>query len=52
MAEQVNFQEFIDSIEAGEIILPISKTFHLEQIVEAHEFMESNQGAGKIVVLT
>jgi NADPH2:quinone reductase len=47
-----DFQEFIDSIEAGEILLPISKTFHLEQIVEAHEFMESNQGAGKIVVLT
>ncbi|NIJ55502.1 zinc-binding alcohol dehydrogenase family protein [Dyadobacter arcticus] len=47
-----DFQEFIDSIEAGEILLPISKTFHLEEIVEAHEFMESNQGAGKIVVLT
>ncbi|KAA0990934.1 zinc-binding alcohol dehydrogenase family protein [Dyadobacter aurulentus] len=47
-----DFQEFINSVEAGEIMLPISKTFHLEQIVEAHEFMESNQGAGKIVVLT
>ncbi|MHA4736813.1 zinc-binding alcohol dehydrogenase family protein [Dyadobacter sp. MSC1_007] len=47
-----DFQEFIDSVEAGEIILPISKTFHLDQIVEAHEFMETNHGAGKIVVLT
>lgn len=47
-----DFQEFIDSVEAGKISLPISKTFHLEEIVEAHEFMESNQGAGKIVVLT
>ncbi len=46
-----DFQEFIDSVEAGQISLPISKTFHLEEIVEAHEFMESNQGAGKIVVL-
>jgi NADPH:quinone reductase len=47
-----DFQEFIDSVEAGEIKLPVSKTFYLEQIVEAHEFMESNQAAGKIVVLT
>jgi NADPH2:quinone reductase len=47
-----DFQEFIDSVEAGEIRLPVSKTFYLEQIVEAHEFMESNQAAGKIVVLT
>lgn len=47
-----DFQEFIDSVEAGEIVLPISKTFHLDEIVEAHTFMESNQGAGKIIVLT
>jgi NADPH2:quinone reductase len=47
-----DFQEFIDSVKAGEIRLPVSKTFYLEQIVEAHEFMESNQAAGKIVVLT
>lgn len=47
-----DFQEFIDSVEAGEIRLPVSKTFYLDQIVEAHEFMESNQAAGKIVVLT
>lgn len=47
-----DFQEFIDSVEAGQISLPIRKTFHLEEIIEAHEFMESNQGAGKIVVLT
>lgn len=46
-----DFQEFIDSVEAGQISLPIRKTFHLEEIIEAHEFMESNQGAGKIVVL-
>lgn len=48
----LDFQEFIDSVEAGEIRLPVSKTFYLDQIVEAHEFMESNQAAGKIVVLT
>lgn len=48
----LDFQEFIHLIEAGEISIPISKTFQLEEIVKAHEFMESNQGAGKIVVLT
>lgn len=47
-----DFQEFIDSVEAGKIRLPVSKTFYFDQIVEAHEFMESNQAAGKIVVLT
>ena len=47
-----DFQEFIDSVAAGEIKLPVSKAFYLEQIVEAHEFMESNQAAGKIVVMT
>jgi NADPH2:quinone reductase len=46
------FQEFIDSIEAGEIRLQISKTFRLNEIAEAHTFMESNQGTGKIVVMT
>jgi NADPH2:quinone reductase len=46
------FQEFIDSVQAGEIKLPISKNFHLEEIAHAHDFMESNYGSGKIVVIT
>lgn len=46
------FQEFISKVEAGEIKLNVSKVFSLEDIVEAHRFMESNLATGKIVVLT
>lgn len=45
------FQHFIHQIEAGQVKLALSRTFTLEQIVEAHQFMDSNQGAGKRVVL-
>jgi NADPH:quinone reductase-like Zn-dependent oxidoreductase len=46
------FQEFIRQVETGQINLSVSQVFGLDQIVEAHNYMESNQGAGKIVVLT
>ena len=45
------FQDFIHQVEAGKVKVPISQVFSLDQIVEAHRFMESNQGAGKIVIL-
>ncbi|GAB3900536.1 zinc-binding alcohol dehydrogenase family protein [Spirosoma agri] len=45
------FQDFIHQIEAGQITLAVSRTFTLDEIVMAHHFMDSNQGAGKIVVL-
>lgn len=47
----VVFQDFIRQIEAGQVKLALSRTFTLEQIVEAHQFMASNQGTGKLVVL-
>ena len=43
-------QEFIDAVAAGKINLNIDKTFRLDQISEAHSYMESNQAKGKIVV--
>lgn len=46
------FQDFIRSVEAGLVKPPVSRVFTLVQIVQAHQYMESNQGAGKIVVLT
>jgi NADPH:quinone reductase-like Zn-dependent oxidoreductase len=46
------FQDFIDQIERGAINPPVKKIFKLEDIVAAHEFMESNAGGGKIVVIT
>lgn len=43
-------QEFIDAVADGKINLNIDKTFKLDQISEAHTYMESNQAKGKIVV--
>lgn len=43
-------QELIGLVEAGELDMPVGATFKLDQIVEAHALMESNQARGKIVV--
>ncbi len=43
-------QDFIDSVTAGVIKLNIDRTFRLDQVAEAHQYMESNQATGKIVV--
>lgn len=45
------FQDFIRQVEAGQVNLTISRTFSLDQIVAAHQFMDSNQATGKLVVL-
>ncbi len=45
-------QNFIDAVRMGQIELNIDRVFSLEDITKAHEYMESNQAAGKIVVLT
>lgn len=50
--EGTYFQQFIHEIEKGTIQPKIKRIFKLEEIVEAHAFMESNAGGGKIVVLT
>lgn len=44
-------KQFInDGLASGKLKPMIAKTFPLEEIVEAHRFMESNQQIGKIVV--
>ncbi len=40
----------VDGLSAGQLKPVVAKTFTLEQIVEAHRYMESNQQVGKIVV--
>jgi len=50
--DQPHFQQFINDVEAGKIHLNIHHSFTLNEIAAAHTFMESNTGAGKIVVLT
>lgn len=48
-----HFHEFVCNIEKGASALPVVKrTFKLNEIIEAHTFMESNTEGGKIVVLT
>ncbi|MHC0444791.1 zinc-binding alcohol dehydrogenase family protein [Flavobacterium sp. 3-218] len=45
------FQEFVKDIEKGFIKPAIKRIFNLNDIVVAHQFMESSSGGGKIVVL-
>jgi NADPH:quinone reductase-like Zn-dependent oxidoreductase len=45
-------QSLIDQVEAGSLPVPIGRVFAMDEIVEAHHVMESNQAGGKIVVLT
>ena len=46
-----SLQDFVNAVENEEITLRIDRTFKLEEIVQAHEYMESNQATGKLVVL-
>ncbi|MGI4734183.1 MAG: zinc-binding alcohol dehydrogenase family protein [Janthinobacterium lividum] len=45
-------QAFIDSVEAGQVKLGIGRTFPLDDLVAAHQLMDSNAAGGKIVVTT
>ena len=45
-----DFQQFIDLVESQVIKLPLGKVFPFNQLVEAHQLMESNKASGKIVV--
>ena len=44
-------EELIEQISAGTLKVQVGKTFHLDEIVEAHRCMEENKAGGKIVVL-
>ena len=44
-------QEFVDDVAAGREHVNIDRTFTLEEVPEAHRYMESNQAMGKLVVL-
>jgi len=43
-------QEFIDEVQKGSINLTIDKVFSLNEISDAHQYMEDNKAKGKIVV--
>ena len=46
------FQEFIHTVESGQVDLKPARVFKLDDIVQAHQCMENNQANGKIVVTT
>ncbi len=43
-------QDFIDEVEQKRIHLNLDRIFRLDQIVEAHQYMEANLAKGKVVV--
>jgi len=43
-------QWIVDGLAAGQLKPVIAKTFSLNEIVEAHRYLESNRQIGKIVV--
>jgi len=45
-------QYVYDGLESGALKPIIDRAFSLDEIVEAHQYMESNQQIGKIVVVT
>lgn len=45
-------QQLVDQVASGDLVLPLGRVFHVDDIVQAHRAMESNSGGGKIVVLT
>jgi NADPH:quinone reductase-like Zn-dependent oxidoreductase len=49
---QAVLQDFLDAIAAGEATMPIAKTYTTEEIATAHDDMEHDRVAGKLVVST
>jgi NADPH:quinone reductase-like Zn-dependent oxidoreductase len=45
-------EQLVQQIAAGTLHVQVGRTFHLDEIVEAHRCMEENKAGGKIVVLT
>lgn len=44
-------QAFYDDVAAGRAVVPLDRTFALDQVAEAHTVMESGRAAGKLVVV-
>ena len=45
-------QEFLDAAAAGEATVPIARTYTMDEIAAAHDDMEHDRIAGKLVVST
>jgi NADPH:quinone reductase len=49
---QAVLQEFLDAVAAGEATVPIAKTYTMDEIATAHDDMEHDRVAGKLVAST
>jgi NADPH:quinone reductase len=49
---QTVLQEFLDAVAAGEATVPIAKTYTMDEIATAHDDMEHDRVAGKLVAST
>ncbi len=47
---QAVLQEFLDPVAAGEATVPIAQTYTMDEIATAHDDMEHDRVAGKLVV--
>src|SRR5262245_27468833 len=45
-------QDFLDAVAAGEATVPIARTYAMDEIATAHDDMEHDRVAGKLVVST
>ena len=46
-----HLQEFIDEVANGNISLNIDRNFSIEEVADAHQYMEENKAKGKLVVV-
>ncbi|MGJ9374210.1 zinc-binding alcohol dehydrogenase family protein [Nesterenkonia sp. CF4.4] len=44
-------QEYLDAVEAGSAVVPIGRTYRIDEIVQAHRDLEANAVGGKAVVV-
>jgi NADPH:quinone reductase-like Zn-dependent oxidoreductase len=44
-------EDLAGQVAAGTLHVAVARTFQLDEIAEAHRFMEENKAGGKIVVL-
>jgi NADPH:quinone reductase-like Zn-dependent oxidoreductase len=49
---QAVLQDFLEALAAGEATVPIAKTYTMDEIASAHDDMEHDRVAGKLVVST
>jgi NADPH:quinone reductase-like Zn-dependent oxidoreductase len=45
-------EKLVEQIAAGALRVQVGRTFHIDEIADAHRCMEENKAGGKIVVLT